>query len=122
MADPNLFLVFSNPVSGREAEFNAWYDAVHVPEVLAVPGVVAARRYEVAPMETPELEGAPPPEPPAHGYLAVYELDRDANAVMADFLERITSGAMNLSEDLDLARVAMSVWRPVGDRQVAASG
>lgn len=122
MADPNLFLVFSNPVTGREAEFNAWYDAVHVPEVLAVPGVVAARRYEVAPMETPELEGAPSPEPPAHGYLAVYELDRDANAVMADFLERITSGAMNLSEDLDLARVAMSVWRPMGDRQVAASG
>lgn len=119
MADPNLFLVFSNPVTGREAEFNAWYDAVHVPEVLAVPGVVAARRYEVAPMETPELEGAPSPEPPAHGYLAVYELDRDANAVMADFLERIMSGAMNLSEDLDLARVAMSVWRPIGDRRLA---
>lgn len=122
MAEPNLFLVFSNPVAGREAEFNAWYDAVHVPDVLAVPGVVAARRYEVVPMETPELEGAPSPEPPAHGYLAVYELDRDANAVMADFLDRITSGAMNLSEDLDLAGVAMSVWRPLGDRQVAATG
>ena len=121
MAEPNLFLVFSNPVTGREAEFNAWYDAVHVPEVLAVPGVIAARRYEVAPMETPELEGAPSPEPTAHGYLAVYELDRDANAVMADFLERIMSGAMDLSEDLDLGRVAMSVWRPIGDRRVTTA-
>jgi hypothetical protein len=122
VTDPNLFLVFSNPVTGREVAFNEWYDAVHVPEVLAVPGVVAARRYEVAPMETPELEGVPSPEPPAHGYLAVYELDRDANAVMADFVERIMSGALDLSEDLDLGRVAMSVWQPIGDRRVATDG
>lgn len=120
MADPNLFLVFSNAVAGREAEFNAWYDTVHVPEVLAVPGVVAARRYEIVPIETPEVEGAPSPEPPAHRYLAVYELDRDAGAVMADLLQRVTSGEMDLSEDLDLAGVAMSVWRPIGDRRVAS--
>ena len=28
-----------------EAEWNRWYDAVHVPDVLACPGVVSGRRY-----------------------------------------------------------------------------
>jgi hypothetical protein len=39
-------LVFSNPADGRDADYNAWYDDHHVPEVLDhVPGYVAAQRY-----------------------------------------------------------------------------
>jgi hypothetical protein len=119
VAGNNLFLVFTNPVKGREAIFNEWYDATHVPDVLAVPGVVAAQRYEVAPVETPELEGTPPPAPPVHGYLTVYELSRDANEVMADFLKRLTTGVMKLSDAMDMTTVALSVWRPRGDRKLA---
>jgi hypothetical protein len=117
VAGKNLFLVFTNPVAGKEAEFDDWYNQTHVPDVLDVPGVVSAQRYEVAPVETPELEGVPSPPPPAHTNLAVYELDRDANEVMADFLGRLTSGAMGLSESLDLGSVALSVWRPLGPRR-----
>ncbi len=28
----------------REAEFNAWYDDIDIPDVLAVPGFMRARR------------------------------------------------------------------------------
>jgi len=119
MPDNNLFLVFTNPVRGREAEFDDWYEHTHVREVLAVPGVVSAQRYEVAPMETPELEGAPSPAPPEHGFLVAYGLDRDANEVMAEFLDRMMSGAMELSDALDLGSVAMSVWSPIGDQKFA---
>jgi hypothetical protein len=38
-------LVFADPVSGREDEFNQWYDHQHEPEVVAAPGFVSAQRY-----------------------------------------------------------------------------
>lgn len=42
-------LVFWNAVApGHEAEFTAWYQRQHVPERLAVPGFVDARRYRAA--------------------------------------------------------------------------
>ena len=44
-----------------EAEFNRWYNEEHIPELMAVPGFLAARRFEV------EGEGAK--------YLAIYELE-----------------------------------------------
>jgi hypothetical protein len=40
--DRDLYLVFSNPVEGREDEYNAWYDEVHLPDVQRIPGVVGA--------------------------------------------------------------------------------
>lgn len=44
-----------------EERWNAWYDEVHVPELLTVPGIRSATRY---------VERAD-----ARRYLAVYEID-----------------------------------------------
>ncbi len=35
--------ILTNPIDGEEDTFNKWYDEVHVPDVLDVPGVVAAQ-------------------------------------------------------------------------------
>ncbi len=119
MATDDLLLVFTNAAEGREPEFHEWYDTVHVPEVLDVPGVVSAQRYEVAPVDTPELEDAPSPEPPAHGFMVAYALDRDGNEVMAEFVNRLGNGKMHLSDVMDFATVALSVWRPIGGSRFA---
>ncbi len=42
----NLMLVFSNPVAGQNDRYNAWYDNIHLGDVLDVPGVVGAARYD----------------------------------------------------------------------------
>ena len=43
---PECLLVVTAEVDPEvEAEWNRWYDAVHVPDVLACPGVRAGRRY-----------------------------------------------------------------------------
>lgn len=107
MSDPQLFLVFTNPVEGREDEYNQWYDEVHVPDVMAVPGVKGAQRYQLAPSDS-QGGGAPP----AHRYLAVYEIDGDPAGVFAEFTRRIGTGEMVLSEAMDLAGVSMAVWEP----------
>ncbi|HLZ72873.1 MAG TPA: hypothetical protein VKV26_23460 [Dehalococcoidia bacterium] len=53
----------------RDAEFNRWYDDVHIPDVTSVPGVIRAQRYKLA--------GQPSKTEPEAQYLAVYELDTD---------------------------------------------
>ena len=60
------FLVFSNCTDpARELEFNRWYTHVHLPDLSAARGFVAARRY----VNT---------DPRARSkYLAVYEFETD---------------------------------------------
>ena len=44
-----LLLAFTGPKSPElEDEYNEWYDSVHLPDVLAVPGVRSARRFKLA--------------------------------------------------------------------------
>jgi len=40
VADSTIQIVFSNPFEGKDDEFNEWYDNVHLPQVLAMPGVI----------------------------------------------------------------------------------
>ena len=117
MTERGVLLVFTNAMEGREAEFDQWYDDVHVPDVLAVPGVVAAQRYRVTEIDQPEVAGLPSPPPPAHRFLAVYELDRDPSEVMADFVARVTDGSMRLYEALDMGSIGLSTWAPHGERR-----
>lgn len=44
------FIVLSNPVAGREDDYNDWYDNEHLDDVLKVEGFVAAQRFRLAPM------------------------------------------------------------------------
>jgi hypothetical protein len=53
-----IFLVYTDVDPQHEAEFNDWYNTEHIAELLAVPGILAAARYEAA-------KGGPK-------YLAVY--------------------------------------------------
>jgi hypothetical protein len=48
----------------HDAEYNGWYNEEHLPALVAVPGVVSARRFVVA-------HG---PGPGRHQYLSLYEL------------------------------------------------
>ena len=48
----------------RESEYNDWYDNIHMPNVLATPGFVSARRYEIS-----------SPKEGRGKYIAVYEIE-----------------------------------------------
>jgi hypothetical protein len=41
-----LLVAAITPAPGSEAEFTAWYNEEHLPQLAAVPGVLAARRFE----------------------------------------------------------------------------
>lgn len=65
-------LVLSEPVEGREAEYDDWYTNTHLGEVVATDGFVAAQRFGLV-----HGEGAP------HGHLAVYEVEGDLETARA---------------------------------------
>jgi hypothetical protein len=67
----DLFVVMSNAVPGQEDEFNSWYSNRHLADLLAIPGVRAAQRFQLA---LPGPSGAVPD----FRYLALYEADTGA--------------------------------------------
>jgi hypothetical protein len=62
MAQKGFLLVFMNPPPAFDEEFNAWYDSEHIPERLAVPGILTGLRYM-------NIGGSAP------RYLAMYDLE-----------------------------------------------
>ena len=89
-----VFVVYTQPSAGQDAEYNEWYDNRHVPDVEALPGVLSARRFRLAPME-PAQSGHPP-------YLALYELEiDDVSTVPASIRAAIREGRMPISDALD---------------------
>lgn len=83
--EPQTFylLAYVEPAEGREAEFNSFYDATHLPEVLTIPGMQWAQRSTLA-SQTPGF-GAP-------AYMAVYEFRSfDVAATMAEFGKHMES-------------------------------
>jgi hypothetical protein len=40
----SIYVVFTEPIPGREDEFNDWYEREHIPDVLRVKGIVAETR------------------------------------------------------------------------------
>ncbi len=104
------FVVFSNPAQGKEAEFNRWYDEVHLGEVLEVPGFVAASRLA--------LEADPEDEAPEFGYLAIYEMETDdPGTVLDDLKARAGDGRLDMSDAL--GGVATHLYREISPRRTS---
>jgi len=71
----------TEPVARDEDEFNAWYDTEHLPERLAIPGFVSARRW------------VDPHAPPGEGkYLATYELESPGVLDTPEYLAHVGDG------------------------------
>ena len=78
-----IVYVETRPVSPeREADYHDWYDEIHLPEILAFDGFVAARRFG------PIGEDGP--------FVAIYEMDADdLEKTWAQILEAFETGRMS---------------------------
>jgi hypothetical protein len=67
----HFFLAFTNPLAGREADFNEWYDSCHVGEVLRYGrGFIGCQRFRLS--DEPVTGSLPPWQ-----YLALYDIRCD---------------------------------------------
>jgi hypothetical protein len=89
-----VFVVYSNPVAGREQEYNDWYAQQHLQEMLACPGIVAARRLSLAERQIRDIS-----EP--FNYLALYEIETDdLQGFIDELIKRARSGSIERSSAL----------------------
>ena len=108
------FVVLSNPTTpGQEAEYNEWYNKIHIPDVLNVPGFVAAQRFKLA--EAQFGDG-----PHAHRYLALYEIETDdAKATLKELEKRVGTADMVMSDGIDMKGISVGLFKPVAERVLA---
>ena len=109
----HVFIVLTNAAAGKEDAYNDWYTNTHIPDVLNVPGVVAAQRFTLS-----ADQRAAPPHP--YKYLAVYEIETDdLKGMLAILNERAGTSAMVISDAIDQTRLAW-IYAPVTERIEAA--
>ncbi len=101
-----LVMVHSNPVEGREDEFNEWYEHVHLDEVLRSAGFRSAQRYQLA---------AQAGFSSSHRYLAIYETEGESAQEVIDRLNA-SRGERRQSKSIDNRGAALWVFSPTGER------
>ena len=99
MGRKGFLLVTMQPPPAFEEEFNVWYDTEHIPERLAVPGILTARRYVSA-------SGHPK-------YLAMYDLESHAVMTSPDY---VRVGYENASPWTKRVTSRVSPRRATGDQ------
>ena len=112
MAKALLFVESRPTTPAQDAEYNDWYQNVHLGDVCKVPGFVAATRYRQADQQP--MDGQP-----SGTYLAIYEVESDD--LPATYEALIGSAeSMDMSETLGMDPIpTMTTWLPFGERVTA---
>ena len=98
------FVVLTNPKPGQDAEYNRWYDEVHLGDVVDVPGFVGAQRFAIE--DAAHFSG--------YRYLSIYDIEcDDPKPVFEALMARAGTDAMALSPALD-PDASTSLWRAIG--------
>jgi hypothetical protein len=90
-----LLLAWSSPASRESvAEFEKWYEEVHIPEVrAAIPSISAVERYELV----------DPERGPSGRFLTVYRMDDgDVAKAAAALGEGVASGRIQTTTAMDV--------------------
>jgi len=107
-------LVLTNAVTGRDDEFNNWYNNQHIPDALDVPGYAAAQRFALAGVQMPGAAAS------RWRYLAIYDIEtNDLKATMTESMSRAGSERMPQSDAADHSSSAIFAFTPIGPRITA---
>jgi hypothetical protein len=69
-------MVFASAASGKEVQFNDWYNHVHSPSVASTPGFQQWQRFELSPVQLGETR--------ADRYMVKFDIEtRDIEGVFA---------------------------------------
>lgn len=105
---PRAVLVIQNRPSSpdREQEYLHWYHAIHIPEVLEVPGIVSGRLFRVSEAQMNDK----PPDPSMRRYLTIYEIDSDEiSGVFHEMVRRRSNGIFQMSDAIEMDPAPVSV-------------
>jgi hypothetical protein len=109
----HILLALTNPVDGRDAEYNDWYDSVAYPTYKSLPGLVPLGRFKAA--DVPHM--FPFEMDNQFQYLSMYYFEAD-DAVA--FMEKIKATFADrpeyvFSSDIDQSRFFEPIFVAMGD-------
>ncbi len=76
----------------RTDEFNRWYEEFHIPEVVALDGIVGARRLA-------------PADPDGGAHIVEYDLQGDPHEAVANIRAAAAAGKLTMSDVLSLGPI-----------------
>lgn len=111
--DKYIILALTNPIDGKDAAFNSWYDTVAVPTYKSLPGLVPLGRFKAC--DVPHLY--PFEMDNQFQYLSLYYFEADDPTV---FLEELKAAFAHrpdyhFSEDVDQKLFFEPVFVAMGD-------
>jgi hypothetical protein len=116
-----VFLVFANPIPGKEAEFNDWYTNTHMGDLVQLQGWMGAQRFRIVTSVSPR----PSETGYGHGYLIVWDLeDTEANAALSRMTAAIAGGKSRRGAGFDYTpgAAASGTFEAVGPHIVRPDG
>jgi len=103
----HYLVVWSDPVAGRDDEYNRWYTDVHVRDVMQhAQGAIAVQRFRRA-SRLPRADGSAS----RHGYLAIYEMSDPAKFTAGHAI--VFTDAMPISDAFDMQTTLDAYYDPV---------
>jgi hypothetical protein len=102
----SFLLAFSNPVKGKEDEFNDWYTNVHIVEASAIEGFISTRRFKLS---SAQLRDNQP-----YKYLAIYEIENGKEAAALENL-KAAMPTFDMQPVIDLENSHMMVVESISD-------
>ncbi len=101
-----VFVVMTNPVEGKDKEYNDWYSNVHLKEVVAIKGFKSAQRFKLT--EAQQLDNQP------YKYMAIYEVENeDVEGTIQNLNE--AADTLNMEPVIDYSSLQVSVFESITD-------
>ena len=99
-----FYTVYSNPMPGKEAEFNDWYTNVHLAEVLQINGFVSAQRFQLAEPQVVSDQ--------QYRYMTMYEIENDN---IEQTIKNLMSagGGLQMSDAMDTDNVHIAIVQSI---------
>lgn len=96
-----ILSVSSRAVPGRQADYDQWYDDVHMGEVLALPGFLSCERFRALGMDGQETGDC----------IAQHQVETDDPAALLQTLFAATP-TMRLTDAIDAASARFTFLQP----------
>ena len=99
-------IVMSDPLPGREEEFDQWYQNVHLPEMVALQGFKSARRLRQC-----ATLGARK----SYSHAVIYEIETDdIDAVVNNLVQVAEDAELTMSDAMDRENTYAAVYEELG--------
>jgi hypothetical protein len=103
-------LAMSDAVEGREADYNNWYDNVHLKEVTSVPGFTSAERFKLHQTIGGEFKNR---------YIALYGMEADAMETAGAALQGLAGSNLQLSDASRNEDTMLFIYETISPKVVA---